>query len=316
MCFCAIISSARKQKCDVVTQWGTNQPHIVLGGLDYQTAGKELGKKGLKRNQGGEASKGVVERAGLCWRWGGERSEVSSPSDISCAREAVTTRSAEVQVSERDDWLTRASGTSPALRPARTFHPSFPPFPRHSSVTHPSLPSNSLRSPRGLPSHRTPNPVILSSFPSFLSPHSPSFSPLKLNITTGFHSAGRADWGSSLRGCMSSVRHHALTFTLRNIHVHLYAHRLLACSLNCDRNIQSISGVFTFWVLFLELLQSRLCWKSGHHQTKTSPLDKEYDHDCERKFCTTAEHLYFKHQDCCPTMHLSYKAREVTSWCQ
>lgn len=90
-CFCAMISSSKKknatylfllnilldgqnqieqqkQKCDVVAQLRTNQPHIVLGGLDYQTAGEELGKKGLKRNQGGEASKGVVERAGLCWR--------------------------------------------------------------------------------------------------------------------------------------------------------------------------------------------------------------------------------------------------------
>lgn len=67
-CFCVMISSAKKQKCDVVAQLRTNQPHIVLGGLDYQTAGEELGKKGLKRNQGGEASKGVVERAGLCWR--------------------------------------------------------------------------------------------------------------------------------------------------------------------------------------------------------------------------------------------------------
>lgn len=111
---------------------------------------------------------------------------------------------------------------------------------------------------------------------------------------------------------MSSVRHHALTFTLRNIHVHPYAHRLLACSLKCDRNIQSIWGVFTFWVLFLELSQWRLCWKSGHHQTKTSPLDKGYDHDCERKFCTTAEHLYFMLQVYCPTMHISYKAREVS----
>lgn len=186
-CYCAMTSSSKKkqnifllnilldgqnqteqqkQKCDVVAQLLTNQPLIICRALDYQTADKELDKKELKRNRGGEAGKGVVEKAGLCWRWGGERSEVSPPSDISWAREAVTTRSAEVQVSERDDWLTRPSGTSPALRPARTFHPSFPPFPRHSSVTHPSLPSNSLRSPCGLSSHRTP--TLSSSHPSLL----------------------------------------------------------------------------------------------------------------------------------------------------
>lgn len=64
------------------------------------------------------------------------------------------------------------------------------------------------------------HPLIL---PSILSPHSPSFSPLKLNITTGFHSAGQADWGSSLRGCMSSVHHHMLTrltLTLTQEHAH------------------------------------------------------------------------------------------------
>ena len=97
-----------------------------------------------------------------------------------------------------------------------------------------------------LPTEPQPcHPLIL---PSFLSPHSPSFSPLKLNITTGFHSAGRADWGSSLWGCMSSVRHHVLTFKLWNIHVHRYAHRLLACSL---KFAAILTGTFRVFKEFL-----------------------------------------------------------------
>lgn len=72
-----------------------------------------------------------------------------------------------------------------------------------------------------------PNPVILSSFPpSFPPPLTFFFSPLKLNSTTGFHSAGRAGWGSSLWGWMSSVHHHVLTrltftFTLTQKHTHI-----------------------------------------------------------------------------------------------
>lgn len=68
----------------------------------------------------------------------------------------------------------------------------------------------------------------------------------------------------------------------------------------------------SFYILGLIFRVVAMCWKSGHHQTKTSPLDKGYDHDCERKFCTTAEHLYFMLQDYCPTMHISDKAREVS----
>lgn len=132
--------------------------------------------KGWRRKSWKEmkAGKRLLEKAGrgLWWRRGGERWKVSPPSDISCAREAGATRSAEVQVSERDDWLTRPSGASAALRPGWTFHPSFPPSPHHSSVTHPSLPSTAtlfgLFTLSVYP--QNPSPVILSSFP-------PSFPP-------------------------------------------------------------------------------------------------------------------------------------------
>lgn len=60
------------------------------------------------------------------------RWEVKShpPSDIFWARDAVTTRSAEVQVSERDKWVTRPSRTSPP------HHPSFSPLSLLSTHTH------------------------------------------------------------------------------------------------------------------------------------------------------------------------------------
>lgn len=163
---------------------------------------------------------------GLWRRWGGKGSKVSTPP----AREAVTTRSAEVQVSERDNWLTRPSGTSPPYCPSWTFHPSFSHSPCLSSVTHPSLPSTTalftLFTPC-LPSETKPCHLVI--LPSFLSPHSPLFSPLKLNSTTGFHSTGQADWGSSLRGWMSSVQHHVLTwltFTLSQKHIHAHTEHI------------------------------------------------------------------------------------------
>ncbi len=120
---------------------------------------------------------------------------------------------------------------------------------------------------------QNPNPVILSSFPSFLSPHSPSFSPLKLNITTGFHSAGQADWGSSLWGCMSSVHHHMLTqLTLTLIqkrtctyctYMHtgcwLVAHTALPIlHEHLDFWIWRDFPVFTYGVFFFKLLLSCL----------------------------------------------------------
>lgn len=226
----------------------TNQPSTVLGALGNETAGEGVEWNKLKRRWGGEATKGVVEKAGhgLWWRWGGERAKVIPPSDISWATEAVTTRSAEVQVSERDDWLTRPSGTSPALRPGWTFHPSFPPSPRHSSVTHSSLPSTATffaLFTLCLPTE--PRPCHPLSLPSFLSPHSPSFSPLKLNITTGFHSAGQADWGSW--GCVSSVHHHVVTLT--EIYTHTcctYMHT--GCWHVHIEWCQSYRNIWTIWV--------------------------------------------------------------------
>lgn len=93
---------------------------------------------------------------------------------------------------------------------------------------------------------QNPNPVILSSTPSF-PPNSPSFSPLKLNITTGFHSAGQADRGSSLWGCVSSVHHHVLTLTRKQtctccsyMHTGCWHVHVLHCQ--CYRNI------WTIWV--------------------------------------------------------------------
>lgn len=154
----------------------------------------------------------------LWWWWGGYRSKVSPPSDISCAREAVTTRSAEVQVSVRDDSLTSRSGTPPVFHPDWTFHPSFPPSPCHSSVTHPSPPSAGtlftllcdFLHTELQPCHPLVPP------PSFL--HSPSFSPLKLNITAGFHSAGRADWDSSLWECI--CLHLTVGHSLKHMRAH------------------------------------------------------------------------------------------------
>ena len=150
----------------------TIQPSNVFKAMVEQIAGERAKERVLKRNWGGEASKGVVEKAGqgLWWRRWGERSKVSPPSDISCAREAVTTRSAEVQVSERDDWLTR-----PLLRSVPVGPFILPSLPL--AVT-PPWPSPPFLLPLPLSSlsvypQTPPNPVILSSF-------SPSFPPTHL----------------------------------------------------------------------------------------------------------------------------------------
>lgn len=89
------------------------------------------------------------------------------------------------------------------------------------------------------------NPVILSS-----PLHSPSFSPLKLNITTGFHSAGQADWGSSLWGCMSSAYHHTLTrltFTLTQKHTHAHI-RTQVVGMQPTLRCQSYRNIWSIWV--------------------------------------------------------------------
>lgn len=144
-------------------------------------------------------SKGVFEDCGGDEEVKGQRS--APPSDTSRAREAVTTRSAKVQVSERDSWVTRPSGDLSCV-PAQSDLPSFLLFPAcHSSVTHPSLPSTiTLFALLALclPTETIPcHPLILASF-LFPTTHSIFFQPSKLNSTTGFNSVGQAHQGSSL----------------------------------------------------------------------------------------------------------------------
>lgn len=146
---------------------------------DNQTVSERL-EEALKTNEGKEASKGIVKKAGwvLWWRWGGARSKVSSPSDISCAREAVTTRSAEVQVSGR--WLTdKAKRDLSTVHPDWAFYPSFPPSPRRSAPW-PIFPFvQTLPSSLSLLTLYPQNPSLsFSHLSPILLPHSPSFSPL------------------------------------------------------------------------------------------------------------------------------------------
>lgn len=108
----------------------------------------------------GKQVKGCLWKQGwVPWcRWGGARSKVSPPSDISCAREAVTTRSAEVQVSERR-LTDKAKRDLSTVHPDWAFYPPFPPSPCHSAMTHPSLRSYATLFTLFTlltPAHRTP----------------------------------------------------------------------------------------------------------------------------------------------------------------
>lgn len=73
--------------------------------IEISQKGSEYHSSLVKQTE--EWGGGKSKVSGCLRKWGegcgGVRSKVSPPSDISCATEAVTTRSAEVQVSERDD---------------------------------------------------------------------------------------------------------------------------------------------------------------------------------------------------------------------
>lgn len=89
-------------------------------------------------------------------------------------------------------------------------------LPSHSSLLphDPSLPflqpqPSSLCS---LAVYHTAAPTPLSTPRRCPPPTSPSFSPLKLNISTGLHSAGQADWGGPQWSCVSSVLRHMFIY--------------------------------------------------------------------------------------------------------
>lgn len=87
--------------------------------------------------------------------------------------------------------------------------------------------------------------------PALSSPHpfsgSPSFSPCKLNITTGFHSAGRPDLGGSQWECI------CLHFTLQS---HKHTHAAHAWAQDVGRQIHRHHAQ----------LSSRKLWSSQHQQ--------------------------------------------------
>lgn len=95
-------------------------------------------------------------------------------------------------------------------RPGRTFHPRLCAAPLSARRRHPSLPPTTA--PPLRVEQLKPNAVILS-------PPRPLFLPLtyffptppKPNSASEFHSASRADRGSSLQDGTSSVQHHELT---------------------------------------------------------------------------------------------------------
>lgn len=143
-------------------------------------------------------------------------------------------------------------------RPARTFHPRL------------------CAAPLSARRH-TPPPI-----PPPFSFHSPTFfpNPPKPNSASQFHSASRADRGSSLQDGTSSVQHHELTRAPTHTHGHIWntlrggGGRLLARS-GCCQSCSNFWGTLS-WGGFFTLLFPGCC----RHTSVTSLDSVSGFHTC------------------------------------